>query len=77
MTAKHVRESPVPPSARAGVPVPLALDRVVLACLAKRPEERPARAVFVADELAAIEVDPWSEEQAASWWQANLPALAS
>ncbi len=70
MMAKHLRERPVPPSERAGRPVPPALERLVLACLAKQPEDRPRSAAELARSLAAIDIAPWSEEQASQWWSA-------
>jgi tRNA A-37 threonylcarbamoyl transferase component Bud32 len=68
--ARHVSDTPIPPSQRGGVQVPPALERLVLALLAKRPEDRPASAAELARSLAAIDVEPWGEEQAAAWWKA-------
>jgi serine/threonine-protein kinase len=73
MVAKHLREEPVPPSQRTGLPVPEALDRLVLACLAKRPDARPRSAAELARSLDTIDVEPWGEEQAVEWWRANRP----
>ena len=72
MIAKHLRSEPVPPSQRAPFPVPPALDRVVLACLAKRPEDRPRTAAELARALAAVDVEPWTEGLAEVWWRANV-----
>jgi eukaryotic-like serine/threonine-protein kinase len=71
--AKHLHDQPVAPSRRTELPVPEALDRLVLACLAKKPEDRPASAAALSRALAEIEVEPWGEEQAKRWWQANRP----
>jgi hypothetical protein len=68
---KHVVEAPVPPSKRSGREVPEALERLVLECLAKKPSGRPADAATLARALAAIDVEPWSEEQAKRWWEEN------
>jgi serine/threonine-protein kinase len=76
MIAKHLHEAPVAPSTRAELPVPDELDRVVLACLAKAPGERPESAAALERALAAIPVEPWGEEQARRWWEVNLPARA-
>ena len=56
------------------VPVPADLDRLVLACLAKQPDDRPASAAALSRSLAAIEVEPWGEDKAMHWWQVNRPA---
>jgi serine/threonine-protein kinase len=73
MMAKHLRAEPIPPSQRTALPIPPALDRLVLACLAKKPEDRPQSAVALARSLAGVEVDPWTEERAREWWTAHRP----
>jgi len=67
--ARHVKDTPVPIQERTGIAVPPALERLVLALLAKRPSERPPTAQDVATRLAAVEVEPWTEAQAALWWK--------
>lgn len=71
MIAKHIRDVPLPPSKRSELPVPPALDRLVLSCLEKKPENRPADAATLSRSLAMIEGDPWREEQARQWWTTN------
>lgn len=73
MIAKHVRAEPVPPSQRAGIAFPVQLERLVLACLAKKPEDRPATAGDIGRLLAAIPVEPWTESDAREWWRVNRP----
>ncbi|HTL04919.1 MAG TPA: serine/threonine-protein kinase [Gemmatimonadales bacterium] len=77
--ARHLNDPPVPPSVRAGVAVPPALEALVLACVAKRPEDRPATAAALNDALAAVPVEPWGEAQAAAWWRAHAvpPGLSA
>jgi serine/threonine-protein kinase len=74
MIAKHIHETPVPPSQRTELDIAPALDRLVLACLAKRPEDRPESATEVARLLDEIEIEPWSEEEATQWWRTRQPA---
>ncbi|MBP9201846.1 MAG: serine/threonine protein kinase, partial [Gemmatimonadales bacterium] len=74
LIARHLQERPVPPSTRAELPVPPALDRLLLACLAKRPADRPADAAALAMALAAVPAEPWGEAQAAAWWRGHRPA---
>jgi eukaryotic-like serine/threonine-protein kinase len=50
----HVQQPPVPPSSRTGNPIPSALEKLVLACLAKRPAERPQSASELNAALAAV-----------------------
>ena len=50
------------------------LDRVVLACLAKKPEDRPRSAAELERMLGELEVEPWTEEAATQWWQTHQPA---
>ncbi|HKU62918.1 MAG TPA: serine/threonine-protein kinase [Gemmatimonadales bacterium] len=68
MIARHLSAEPVPPSVRSSVALPPGLDRLILACLAKQPSDRPdARALGRA--LAELPAAPWTEEDAAAWWR--------
>lgn len=70
----HVRTPPTPPSARSELPIPEALDRLVLSCLAKDPVERP-RAKELSRLLADIGcASPWTEERARDWWAKHRPS---
>jgi serine/threonine-protein kinase len=51
----HLQQEPVPPSRRTENPVPPALERLVLACLAKTPADRPGSAAELGAELAALD----------------------
>jgi serine/threonine-protein kinase len=57
MAVAHVAGVPVPPSERSGRPVPAALERLVMECLAKRPENRPASALALLRSLEALNLD--------------------
>jgi hypothetical protein len=72
MIGQHLQAEPIPPSIRSGRAVPEALERLILACLAKEPAHRPASAAELARGLAAIDLTPWSPEEAQAWWEANL-----
>ena len=73
----HARTAPTPPSLRAELPIPAALDRLVLSCLAKDPSQRPQSAKELSSRLAEIDVlSPWTEERARDWWTTNQPAVA-
>ena len=70
----HVQKEPVPPSFRTELPVCPVLERIVLQCLSKNPEDRPRSAQELERMLAAsTETGRWTEESAFSWWQSHLP----
>jgi serine/threonine-protein kinase len=77
MALQHVQTVPVPPSARTTLPIPEALERIVLACLAKAPADRPPSAATVANMLAACPVDHWTNEDTEAWWRRHLPPSSS
>ena len=74
----HVQREPRPPSAASELPIPAALNRVVLDCLAKDPAARPQTPETLAARLAAVPLArPWTEEDAARWWEMHHPAETS
>jgi hypothetical protein len=74
---QHLQAVPVPPSERTELPIPERLDQLVLACLAKKPEERPQNARQLAQALESIDGMTWSEEDAHRWWSRHHPPQAS
>ncbi|NNE43124.1 MAG: serine/threonine protein kinase, partial [Gemmatimonadetes bacterium] len=69
MLTEHASAEPVPPSRRSEFTIPEALDEVVLACLAKRPEDRPDGAADLSARLERITWEqPWDNERARAWW---------
>jgi len=70
----HVRDRPVPPSRIAELPIPVEADQVVLACLEKDPDHRPATADALDAALAAVPLaEPWTPARARRWWAAHRP----
>jgi serine/threonine-protein kinase len=70
----HARTPAAAPSSRTARPIPPALDRLVLACLAKDPAERPQSARDLSRLLAEVELPgPWTEDRARAWWLEHHP----
>lgn len=65
---KHINDAPIPPSERTGVPLPRDLEEVVLACLAKRPADRPGSAAQLSRRLRSLALEPWTQDDAVRWW---------
>jgi eukaryotic-like serine/threonine-protein kinase len=72
---QHAHTAPVPPSQRTEVPVPAALDLLVLACLEKDPDRRPQTADDLSAGLLACRTKPWSRDDARLWWDDHRPGL--
>lgn len=71
MCVKHLNEPPVPPSQRIDG-VPADLERVILACLAKQREDRPADAAALRVALlACADANAFDADAARRWWQAR------
>ena len=77
MVLMHVKEAPMPPSARTDMPIPDSLERLVMQCLAKAPGERPATATVLHAMLTALDADRWADAEAEAWWHEHLPAHSS
>ena len=74
MTIAHATREPVAPSRVADQPIPPALDELVLRCLSKSPDDRPATAADLARDLQATGLAvAWTPERARLWWRAYLP----
>lgn len=71
----HIKTPPSPPSTRTELPVPEALDRIVLSCLAKSPADRPQTAHDLARDLGEIAgVSAWTDDRQREWWRRHQPA---
>ncbi len=77
--AAHAVAVPLPPSARApGQVIDAALERVILQCLEKAPEDRPKNARELRALLQSTGVARrWSPELASEWWNNSAPRRAS
>ena len=78
VVARHVHAAPDLPSTRLGAPVSADLEAVLLACLAKRPDDRPATAQVLRERLlACVAAGRWTNARAAQWWSVHRRELRS
>ncbi|MEI9952843.1 MAG: serine/threonine-protein kinase [Pseudomonadota bacterium] len=76
--AHHLHTTPEAPSIRLGASVSADFESLLLACLAKRPEDRPASAHVLLDRLRACSrAGLWTNARAAHWWAAHRHQLRS
>ncbi len=67
--AKHLHDGPEAPSQRLGRPLPTDLEALVMQCLQKTPEDRPASALELREGLSRCEdARTWTAVQAQQWW---------
>ena len=66
--AQHISTAPTPPSSRAERALNPDFERIIMQCLEKKPGERPASCAEMAERLQALPIEPWSQQQAAEWW---------
>lgn len=72
--AAHVHQEPDPPSRRTELEVPGDLEAIVLACLAKDPDRRPASARELRRRLRGCGcAGTWEETEATGWWERHAP----
>ena len=75
MLVQHAQKPPVPPSVRTDLPIPKALEDLVLSCLAKDPANRPQSARELSLRLADVEgANGWTQDRAREWWATNQSA---
>lgn len=77
MALKHVQTAPDLPSTRTELPIPADLERLVMQCLEKNPENRPSGAPELSRLLAACDAQAWTEAAAEAWWERHLPPTSS
>ncbi|HUR00253.1 MAG TPA: serine/threonine-protein kinase, partial [Gemmatimonadaceae bacterium] len=73
LIAKHLQSEPIPPSQRTRQSIPPALERIIMKCLAKDPNNRLQSAAELSDALSWVSADAWGEAQASEWWHRHRP----
>jgi len=63
----HLHDKPRAPSS-IKPEIPRALDEIVLACLAKKPGDRPKDAAALLAMLKEADIESWTIDDAQSWW---------
>jgi serine/threonine-protein kinase len=72
----HLHSPAVPPGQRVGRPVPESLSALLMACLEKEPERRPASArAFLRALGSCRDIAPWTEDEARAWWMERGAAI--
>jgi eukaryotic-like serine/threonine-protein kinase len=70
----NVQNAPIPAGLRSEFEIPPALDALIIECLAKDPDARPASARVVSEQLAAtVAADAWTPDAARCWWERQQP----
>jgi len=73
---RQVKQKPPHPSERVSHPVSSDLAELIMQCLAKSPEQRPASAEVLDQALAGCAfAGAWTSLDAEQWWQANMRAV--
>jgi len=71
----HVQATPVSCSEVRGDRIPKELEQLILSCLAKHKDERPASAQALADALDQLDIPRWTRADAERWWERYGPLV--
>ena len=72
----QIKTIPLPPSERLGRPVSPDLERLLMRCLSKDPQQRPATAEAMDEALARCPcAGTWHPRDAENWWKSSLAGI--
>jgi serine/threonine-protein kinase len=72
----HVNTIPAPPRELSELPIPDELDRIVMQCLEKDPNDRFQSVLELCAALEAVPLDSeWDQPRAREWWELHAPEL--
>jgi hypothetical protein len=70
----HAQKTPVPPSRRTEIEIPPQLEKLIMSCLEKAPQDRPSSAGEIRRSLLQYGLaDSWTPEHAEKWWTLHMP----
>jgi serine/threonine-protein kinase len=73
----HAHTPPPRPSTRTELPIPAALEELVMELLEKEPTRRPASAEVVRTRINSVPLaEKWTAERAEQWWATHRPRPA-
>jgi serine/threonine-protein kinase len=68
----QLRQQPITPSRRLSRKLPRDLERLVMQCLAKSPQDRPESALLLRESLLdCLDARSWTMRDAENWWAAE------
>jgi eukaryotic-like serine/threonine-protein kinase len=74
MMMAHAQKTPIPPSRRTEIEVPAKLEELLMQCLEKLPESRPASAGEIRRRIVQHGLsESWTAERAEKWWKLHVP----
>jgi eukaryotic-like serine/threonine-protein kinase len=72
----HLTTQPEPLSGYVARPLPVGMEELILACLAKSAKDRPPSADALERALASMtEADAWTQDDARAWWRDHRETL--
>lgn len=66
--AQQLSAVPEPLSAASDRDLNHDLERIIMQCLEKNRDDRPATGAEISERLRALPIEPWSQDHAAAWW---------